>query len=180
MDAKTVNEFFALGEYAQCDKAQMIADLCNGDFIIDPYNIEDDFPGTQKWVDQSYNIPNQHELVMSALNDLLGGFGVEAIRDPTDSDTIIATYINQGDTYDATIVFDEDKSEFVLTTWGDWFENWENDQNEEDGTLTCGWCSYRTPYDPEEEDEEGNTLDWHDVICESCGNYVDGKPGPNN
>lgn len=177
MDAATVKQFFT--DFDET-KAQLVADLCNGEIVIDPFNVDERFPKTAAWCRQCHNPPSQNELVLAALDDVLEGFGTEAIRDPDDSDNIIATYVNMGDSYNATIVFDEEDETYVLSTWADWYEGWINSQNEENGTIQCGWCSHLTPNADGTEDDDGNEQSWSDTICEQCGNYVDGKPGPGN
>lgn len=163
MDAKTVEKFF---HHLDKNQSQLVADLCNGKIEIDPFNIEDRFPGTQKWCSQCHNLPCQNSLVLSALNDVLGGHGIEGITSPDDH-KIIGEYINQGDSYDPTIVHDTENNTFVLTTWADWYESWINEQNEENDTIQCGWCSHLTPLTDSE--------NWSDTICEQCSNYVDGR-----
>ena len=171
MDAATVKKFFTDFDDS---KAQLVADLCNGEIVIDPFNVDERFPKTAAWCRQCHNPPSQNELVLAALDDVLEGFGTEAIRQPDDSDNISATYVNMGDTYNATIVYDEEDETYELTTWGDWYEGWINAQNEENDTIQCGWCSHLTPANYDE--DKGET--WHDVLCEQCGNYVDGAEGP--
>jgi hypothetical protein len=34
----------------------------------------------------------------------------------------VALYVNMGDTYDATIIYDCLKDKFYVGTWGDWYE----------------------------------------------------------
>ena len=166
-----VKAFF--GDSLTDEVCETIRQLCEGELKIDKYDIPDQFKGTQRWVDQCHNYPSDQEIVMSALNDLLEGFGIEAITDPDDSDHIIATYVNMGDTYNGTIVYAD--GQYHLTTWGDWYQGWIDEQNEENDTVQCGWCSHLTPM----MDDEDGEPDWRSTICEQCGNYVDGKPGPN-
>ena len=45
---------------------------------------------------------------------------------------IIALYVNTGETYDMTLVYDTENNEFLLTSWGDFFEGWEAEQYEKD------------------------------------------------
>lgn len=79
-------------------------------------------------------------------------------------------YVNTGDTYDMTICQEDDGALFVCS-WGDWFEETENEQNADEGTITCGNCSARTPLDDER--------DWSETRCDSCGcNVSDGTPMP--
>jgi len=73
-------------------------------------------------------------------------------------------FINMGDTYDTTIVCEG--GEYIVSTWGGWLEDVETEYCEEEGMIQCSHCSKFTPI------EEGDN--WHDVSCESCGNFVDG------
>ena len=85
-----------------------------------------DYVSVQNWLKQCFNEPSENELKMEALNEVLKGFGVEAIRgNYVDSyyQDIQATYVNMGDTYDYTILFDSENEKFVLTSWGDWVES---------------------------------------------------------
>jgi len=74
------------------------------------------------------------------------------------------SYVNLGDTYDQTICQEQDGYPFI-GSWGGWYEATEQEQNEENETITCGYCSHRTPM---------NQDDWRDVVCESCENHVGG------
>ena len=85
-----------------------------------------DFQSVRDWVAQCYNTPSTCELIMCALNEVLGGFGVEAITDerfPFDSywGNIGATYVNMGDSYIPTILRDR-QDNFIVCSWGDWYE----------------------------------------------------------
>ena len=87
-----------------------------------------DYPGVKAWVGQCFNRPRDCELVMAAINEELGGFGVEVIRGRfVDSfyQDIQAEYANLGDTYDITILRDNETGRFHLTTFGDWVERYE-------------------------------------------------------
>lgn len=70
----------------------------------------------------SYNPPNYFDRLMCALNEILEGFGVEPIWGKDSEMEPIAEYINMGDTYNTTILYDYDKGTFQVTSWGDWFE----------------------------------------------------------
>lgn len=62
---------------------------------------------------------------MFAIDRLIGGHGTEVVRgrhvDNYYGD-IVAEYVNVGDTYAATVLFDTIKKAFRLTTLGDWLE----------------------------------------------------------
>lgn len=63
---------------------------------------------------------------MKEVNWILEGHGVEPIRDPDSYDPyygdVVALYVNMGDTYNATVLFDIPEWKFEVTTWGDWVE----------------------------------------------------------
>lgn len=64
--------------------------------------------------------------ILICLDELLDGFGVECLRDNTgqqmDGSDIVAEYINVGDTYDSTLLFNHRTQAFSLTSWGDFVE----------------------------------------------------------
>ena len=72
-------------------------------------------------------VPSFREMIMnnrrtSAINELVGGFGVEGIEVEGE---FVADYVNTGDTYSATILREYgiwNTSEYRLTTWGDWLQ----------------------------------------------------------
>lgn len=160
--ADQVSEHFG-GQIHQA-AAGRAARLMNGQVQIDPYNVQEEYPQTAKWCNQCHNPPSDQELILSALNETIGGFGIESIDD---SGEHLADYVNTGDTYSATIVLDSETGEFLLTTWGDFHESWTAEQNEQDGTIDCGYCSHRTPL--------SDSADWRETVCEQCGHHVDGS-----
>lgn len=109
------------------ETATKAADVLNGDY--DPEEIEEvDF-----WVRHCSNRPSTNALKMAALNTLFDMHGVEAIRSEgewVDSyhGDIIATYLNTGDTYAATVLLESESGEFVVTSFGDWLEAWEQEK----------------------------------------------------
>jgi len=92
------------------------------------------FGSVEDWVRQCFNRPSGDELVMEAANEILGGFGVEGIQiegawvDSHHFD-IVASYVNMGDTYDATLVLDHETGEYLWTSWGDYVEGYEQEQD---------------------------------------------------
>lgn len=98
--------------------------------------------------------PDSVDAALEDANEVLGGYGVEAVpceTCPTDSyyQDKIALYVNMGDTYSATIVYDTVEEEFFVGSWGDFYEAHEAeehaDEEEEDP---------EEEEEPEEEDEE--------------------------
>lgn len=71
------------------------------------------------------------------LNSQIDAHGVEAVWDNHGELSTrwgdggpVAEYINTGDTYSATVLWDDEENRFFLTTWGDWVERWEKEQYE--------------------------------------------------
>ena len=82
------------------------------------------FPRTKFWVDNCYNLPKTHEIILAAIDETIEGHGVEAIEKPSSmgcgrfQDYI--SYINMGDSYAPTILHDETKTRsFFASTVGD-------------------------------------------------------------
>ena len=63
------------------------------------------------------------EKAMRDADKILGTHGVEAVFEEGDYDGDAAmTYLNAGDTYAATLVYDVGEDELYVSTWGDWVE----------------------------------------------------------
>jgi hypothetical protein len=89
-------------------------------------NYLDQFESNQKWIKQCFNRPNELELRLNALNELLEGFGTETIDHNEWVNKYwrycIGVYINMGNSYSPTIIYDTRDNEFILTSWGDFVE----------------------------------------------------------
>jgi hypothetical protein len=88
------------------------------------YELEpDQFESVDAWIRQCYNEPSIDEKIMCALNELLDGHGIEAIRDSRQWDSYYGdcrfSYVNMGDTYNATILYDCMNDRYILSSWGD-------------------------------------------------------------
>lgn len=63
---------------------------------------------------------------LEEVDKIIGGHGIEAIRGESHRGgyygDIVGLYVNMGDTYNATVVYDTETGKFELTTWGDWVE----------------------------------------------------------
>jgi hypothetical protein len=74
-----------------------------------------------------------HEEVDAALDfadEIMGGNGVESLEADTQVDryyyNIVGLYVNMGDTYTTTLLYDTDNCTFHVTSRGDWVEQQEN------------------------------------------------------
>lgn len=93
-------------------------------------NYDQDYPDTCNWLKQCYHWPSVQEVKLAMLNELIGGFGVEAIFTDGDMMEPALSYVNMGDTYAATIAYDHREDEFILTSYGDWVEAYEQETGE--------------------------------------------------
>jgi len=108
-----------------CDKtndqnlsAKVVRGLIDG--TLDP---DDTSTAVREWTRQCYNQPSKHERVMCAINDVLKGYGVEAIH----TNRGVAEYVNFGDTYALTVLYFQGR--YMVTSWGDFVERQERRGN---------------------------------------------------
>ena len=83
------------------------------------------FPRTAQWINSCYHAPRRLDRILSALNECLETQGVECItsgEQRMDGSHIVAEYLNAGDTYNATLLFNHRTQAFSLTSWGDFVE----------------------------------------------------------
>jgi len=74
------------------------------------------------------------DALLDCANIMLNGFGVEALS--TDGgwfghyyQNIAALYVNRGDTYDTTFIYDVEKDRFLVSDWGTCVEVWERSRH---------------------------------------------------
>ena len=64
--------------------------------------------------------------ILEKLNKRLNGFGIESIEGDYQVDryyyNIVLLYVNKGDTYDETFLYETDTGKFYVGSWGDWVE----------------------------------------------------------
>lgn len=80
-------------------------------------------------LNQCYNTPHINELKLYAINELLEGYGVESISNDNVYINhyymnICAVYVNFGDTYINTVLFDHFTEKFIITSYGDYYEKY--------------------------------------------------------
>jgi hypothetical protein len=103
------------------EKLKLIYKVINGSIDLDQ------FKSVNQWRKQCYNPPNELEEKLKALNELIDGFGIESSRmegyykNHYWSDCI-CLYVNQGESYAITIIYDVVNDRFEFTSWGDWIE----------------------------------------------------------
>lgn len=92
---------------------------------LDPLKYPTHFPATDKWARSCYNPLPATDAKLSALNELLGLFGVECIRGEVWSSYYydnVAEYLNTGESYTATLILDHRRGKWILSSWGDFVE----------------------------------------------------------
>ena len=116
------------------DKAELT--LIKKVIEFDDDELIDDFLGEFKSVQhlrkQCYNSPDTITERLEALNELIDGFGIEGIYidDYFHSDywgNSIGLYVNLGDTYILTIIYNVIDNQFEFTSWGDFYESKEQE-----------------------------------------------------
>lgn len=124
-------------QYAVSSKPEELLQFKRNAVVGDAVPYCDTFVSVQKWCRQCYNTPSLVERQMCALNEILGGHGVEAIQEGDGyirrrrfhhdydrhfwRDTVLL-YVNQGDTYAPTLAYDVREDRFIITSWGDWYD----------------------------------------------------------
>jgi len=109
-----------------------------------------------------------HHDILDLFNELVKGFGVESIE--LDGETI-GYYVNRGDSYDETIIWDESNGEFIISSWGDFLEESEQSYCEEYNQIKCGYCG---------DFHDLNPHDWRETVCVFNNRWmVDGSANPN-
>jgi hypothetical protein len=80
------------------------------------------YPRTARWVAQCYHCPSITELKMSMIDEVLDNYGVEGINLDEHGFNCWFSYSNNGRTYKATIGYCPLAGEFIVTSWGDYYE----------------------------------------------------------
>jgi len=76
--------------------------------------------------------PEAVDRLLEKVDQKLGAYGVEVVRGPWQGGyygDAVLLYVNRGDTYDATLVYDTQAETFSVTSWGDWVEQNEASEN---------------------------------------------------
>jgi hypothetical protein len=69
---------------------------------------------------------NDPDVTLQLADKLMNANGIEAIRGDYHVDNyyydIVALYVNTGDTYNGTLLYETEKDRFLVTSYGDWVE----------------------------------------------------------
>ena len=95
------------------------------------------FESVQQLRKQCYNKPDTIQEKLTVLNELIDGHGIEPIQVSEELyqdsyyGNCIGEYVNLGDTYITTIVYNTIEREWLVTSWGDYFETKESELKSE-------------------------------------------------
>lgn len=108
--------FLDRAEEAFPGKGQLILDVIDGTTNPETYD------SVNAWVRQCFNRPEAIEMKMCAINEIIEGHGVEALfwADEIHPDM---EYVNMGDTYATTIVYNYIDNLYRVIPQGDWIEH---------------------------------------------------------
>ena len=74
---------------------------------------------------EGFQVAQQHviERQLYAIDEVLEGHGVGCIgAGESSDDKVVAEYIDMGNTYDTTILYDRVNDRWRVISWGDWYE----------------------------------------------------------
>lgn len=85
----------------------------------------DAYPEAQRRTAECYHKPEWVDRVMHVLDGMLHGYGVEAINEVHESyfEFTGIEYVNMGDTYALTVMYDHRSGSWRVQSWGDAVEN---------------------------------------------------------
>lgn len=167
-----------LGNDVTEDVLHKLADMFAGE--VEPEDISEKCAA---WVKQCYHTPPRHEKYLAACDDLLGGHGVEALE-IEDADSYTdgrirmcppLSYVNFGDTYVLTIGRDHEHGKWVITSYGDFHEEYCADhkigdykefEEEPERCPSCHKSEFTLEHYPDS--ARGDSYSW---VCKSCNHH---------
>lgn len=109
------------------DKIESIGGIDRADAIrirrlLDGRDDPMDYEAGQRRVRECYHPPERIDLIMTVVDGILGTYGTECIRTDGWGGEAVAEYCNNGQSYDATVLYDVERDAFYVTSWADWVE----------------------------------------------------------
>lgn len=113
------------------DKIESIGGIDRADAIrirrlLDGRDDPADTEEGKKYIASCFSQPDHVDLTLEVIDKILGTCGIEALHAESIYDwyyqDIAALYCNNGQSYDATILYDIDRMAFYVTSWADWVE----------------------------------------------------------
>lgn len=90
--------------------------------LLDKQAKTTDYASVRAWEQKCYNAPSYLDRLQCAFNEILEGHGTEAVFGEGEMSPD-ACYINLGDPYATTLLYDYTRGRWLITSWGDWVES---------------------------------------------------------
>lgn len=78
--------------------------------VLESVTVAESMPETKDWIRACFNRPKDWEIKLSAINEIIGGYGVEYEKG-------IGSFVNMGDTY-ATTIIRRAPNHYIVSDWG--------------------------------------------------------------
>lgn len=75
--------------------------------------------------------------ILELFNTVMDGYGIESIQFNGET---ICEYVNMGDTYKRTIIYDYGNDEFIQCDWGSFLEEFEEQYCKDNNLIKCAYC----------------------------------------
>lgn len=106
------------------NKKNLIEHLQMGD--VDAAALSAALKEARTWSHDPVELAGAADQALELADKLLSGHGVEPIRGDYQVDRyyydVVALYVNMGDTYNTTLLYETENERFLVTSWGDWVE----------------------------------------------------------
>jgi hypothetical protein len=98
--------------------ARIIVRLCNGTIDLES------FPEAQRRIRECYNRPDNTDITLNVVNKMINGYGVESCEYESNAlySRDFISYVNMGDTYATTILYNPETCRFEISDWGSLYE----------------------------------------------------------
>ena len=80
------------------------------------------YPQFKEWTDKCHYYPRRRNCQLFLLNLILEGHGIEEVQTSGTFGTPEMEYVNMGESYAATIIFDHGRNTWFVEGWADWVE----------------------------------------------------------
>jgi hypothetical protein len=90
--------------------------------------LQKDFPKTDRFLMDCHNMPSQEVIALHMYDELLDTCGIEYIQA---MGKIILYYCNTGESYQNTVCFNPINQTFIVSSWADFWEEFEKNQYDE-------------------------------------------------
>jgi len=131
---KEISDFLNVPVSTAREVKELIRQHCNAAWYV--RNNRHLFPITAKWFDDCHHKPHWSAVIISALCEVLEGFGTETLGERQFTFRYkydcAYEYVNMGDTYTPTICFSVDDQKFFISDWGSIVENNKEFENQTD------------------------------------------------